>query len=402
MRTSADVLVVGAGIVGAACAYYLSERGQQVVIIERNFPASGTSRACDGLVLLWDKLPGAEFELGLASQNLWRQLNETLDVDFGFETSGTVFLAELPDQLESGRKKARNLWDAGQHAEMLNPMELRKLEPELAPDLAGGVLFPDDIQVDPRRATLGMLAAAQRRGTRLYSGAGVIQIEVPPNGKTGPTRLTTPQGEFEAPAVVCAAGVWSAAIARLAGFHLPIRPRKGHILVSEIAPKKIHHPLLEGDYAASVQSTAEDRQVALVAEMTASGTLLLGSSREFAGYDRRVSTGVLQAIAKRAMRFLPGLGQSTIMRSYAGLRPWSPDHLPLIGPMQHAPGFYIASGHEGAGIGLAPITGQLIAKWICQEAIPLFAIAVLPDRFGTSFSNGGNQQQKFNRSTPGH
>jgi sarcosine oxidase subunit beta len=115
--------------------------------------------------------------------------------------------------------------------------------------------------------------------------------------------------------------------------------------------------------------------------MTASGTLLLGSSRQFVGLDRSVSLAVIQAIAARAIRFLPRLARVNVIRSYAGLRPWTPDHLPLIGPVAHIPGFYLATGHEGAGIGLAPITGRLIADWITGAELPLIAGDLLPDRF---------------------
>mgnify|MGYP002640545716 CR=1 FL=1 len=381
MNTTADAIIIGGGIIGASCAYHLSQRGLSVHIIERDFPASGTSRACDGLILQWDKLPGTELALGLASQQLWQELGSQFGAEIGFEQAGTIFIAEQADQLDAGSLKAYALRDAGQHAEVLTPRELRELEPELAPDLAGGVLFPDDLQVDPRRATLAMLAAAQRRGAQIHSEEPVLDLQRAPDGDQAITGVITPGGSIAAPHVICAAGVWSAEIAQLAGLNIPIQPRKGHILVSDIRPKKIHHPLLEGGYATTVQSAAEDVQVALVAEMTASGSLLLGSSREFAGFDRRVSLAVIQAIAQRAVRFLPGLKHSSVIRSYVGLRPWSPDHLPLIGPTSGALGFYLASGHEGAGIGLAPITGKLIADWITGAALPDYAHTLLPDRF---------------------
>jgi glycine/D-amino acid oxidase-like deaminating enzyme len=141
---------------------------------------------------------------------------------------------------------------------------------------------------------------------------------------------------------------------------------------------------LEGSYAASVASTSNKVEVALVAELTAGGTLLLGSSREFAGYDTTVSAAVVQAIAARAVRLLPSLAQASVIRSYAGLRPWSPDHLPLVGPVAQAPGLYLATGHEGAGIGLAPVTGELIAGCITGTELPAYAHAVRPDRFALS------------------
>jgi len=169
-------------------------------------------------------------------------------------------------------------------------------------------------------------------------------------------------------------------VAQLVGGELPLRPRKGHILVTAKVPGMVHHPLLEGGYVSTVQSATEDLQVALVAEPTASGTLLLGSSRQSVGFDRSVSMTVVGAIAARAVRFLPALAQVPVIRSYAGLRPWSPDHLPLIGPWAQVPGFYVAAGHEGAGIGLAPVTGRLITDWITGAKLPPFAAVVRPDR----------------------
>lgn len=376
---TADVVIIGGGIIGAACAYYLSGTGLDVHLVERDFPGSGTSRACDGLILLWDK-SGFELALGQTSVQLWEQLYESLDEDFGFERSGTILLAETERQLQTGREKARLLEDAGQAAEVLPPKQLLALEPELAPGLAGGVFFPNDLQVEPRRATLALLAAAQQRGAELHPGTEIVDIHRKENRSGSTYRLTTNRGKFSTPTVVCAAGVWSNQIAVMVGLDLPTKSRKGHILVTSKRPGLIRHPLLEGGYVTTVESEADDLQVALVVEMTTCGTLLIGSSREFRGYDRDVSLKVIRAIANRAKRFLPRLAKTPVIRTYAGLRPWSPDGLPLIGPTG-PPGFYLATGHEGAGICLAPITGKLLAEAVIKEAQPPKAEGVSPDRF---------------------
>ncbi|MGB7874173.1 MAG: FAD-binding oxidoreductase [Anaerolineales bacterium] len=377
---TADVVIIGGGIIGASCAYFLSEKNLDVHLLERHFPASGTSRACDGLVLLWDKTPGAELALAKKSLNLWVQLNESLEADFGFERAGTILLAEEDAHLQAGQEKAEMIRRDGQRAEVLDSHTLRGLEPELAPDLAGGILFPDDLQIDPRRATLALLAASQENGLTLHTGTEVLEIKHAQSGDQSIFTIVTPGSEISTPIVICAAGVWSNGIAQMVGLELPIKPRKGHILVTARTPGFIHHPLLEGAYVSTVQSAADDLQVALVAEMTGTGTMLLGSSRQFAGDDRSVSIDVIQAIARRAGRFLPGLENIQVIRSYAGLRPWSPDHLPLIGPVQNIPGFYLATGHEGAGIGLAPVTGKLISDWVSDMAQSELADTFLPDR----------------------
>jgi sarcosine oxidase subunit beta len=215
----------------------------------------------------------------------------------------------------------------------------------------------------------------------LHTGAEVLAIKREPHGDQRICAVVTPNGEISTPTVICAAGVWSRQVARMVGLDLPIRPRKGHILVTARRPGLIGHPLLEGGYVSTVQSSIDDLQVALVAETTATGTILLGSSRQFVGEDRTVSIDVIQAIARRACRFLPRLAGTPVIRSYAGLRPWSPDHLPLIGPVQSVPGLVLATGHEGAGIGLAPATGKLISNWITGASGPEFAAAFHPARF---------------------
>jgi glycine/D-amino acid oxidase-like deaminating enzyme len=381
MQAKADVVVIGGGIIGAACAYYLCQAGLQVHLVERHFPASGTSRACDGLVLAWDKASPAELSLARASAALWSELAQRLELDFEYARTGTLLVAENEAGVANGLARVEAMRAAGIQAEPLDAPGLRALEPNLSLDLPGGAFFPEDAQLDPRRATLALLAAARQRGLILHAHAEVTAIRRSGKGDGRVTGVVTRAGPIATERVVCAAGAWSARLAGLVGLDPPIRPRQGHILVTAKAPGLIRHPLLEGGYAATVQSAAEDLQVALVAEPTASGTLLVGSSRQFVGFDRRVSLPVMRAVAERALRFLPALVRVGVIRSYAGLRPWSPDHLPLVGPVAAVPGFYLAAGHEGAGIGLAPITGRLIADWILGGKLPPFASEVRPDRF---------------------
>lgn len=390
VNARADVVVIGAGIVGAACAHALSRRGLNVHVVERAYPASGTSRACDGLILLWDKRAGTELALGQRSAARWQELAEALEGDFLYARRGTLLLAEGEASMGNARAKAGQLRAVGVRSEVLDPGELLELEPGVAPDLPGGVLFPDDAQVDPRRATLALLADARRRGMTLHSGAEVTAIRRAERPAGPVIGVSAGSLEIDAPAVVCAAGVWSPEIGRLAGLEVPVRPRKGQILVLRAEPGQIRHPALEGGYAEAVEAEGADVQVALVVEPTGEGSLLVGSSREFAGFDRSVSREVMSALAARAIRFFPGLASTTLIRSYAGLRPWSPDHLPLIGPVDTCPGFYLATGHEGAGIGLAPITGDLIAAWVSGDGRDTLAEQVRPNRMRLDRVGGGH------------
>lgn len=393
MTQQADVVVIGGGIVGAACAYYLSQAGLDVHLFERHAPASGTSRACDGLILLWDKSPGAELTLGLSSVQLWSDLSQSLDDDYGYRRCGTIYLAADEHTLIEGQRKAALLEEHGVATQMVDPQGLRSLEPLLAHDLLGGVYFPEDANLDPRKATLALLRAAQRHGAALHTRSPIRAIRRRSRGDPRISRVVSGEDEISTESVVCAAGVWSGQIARMVGVDLPVKPRKGHVLVTAKSPDPVHHALLEGAYSATVQSGGEDLQMALVAEMTAEGNLLLGSSRQFVGFDRSVSLDVMNAIAGRAVRFLPRLSTLPVIRAYAGLRPWSPDHKPLIGPCEAAPGFYLATGHEGAGIGLAPITGQLIAKWLTGAELPPVAGDLRPDRFELNFEHSSKKRR---------
>lgn len=375
-----DVIIIGAGLIGACCADALTSRGLDVTLLERRFPASGSSRACDGLILLWDKKHGPEMELGRRSVKLWEELVPQLDADVEFRKTGTVLVNEDPKGLESSLHLVDSVRAEGIHANALKPSELHELEPGLADDLAGGAYFPDDYQVDPRRATLSVLRKAQEQGLRLWNGEEVLDLKRA-GGSQGGWQVITQRSTYRADRVICAAGVWSAEILKRIGVEIPVRPRKGHVLVIRAGRDALKHPVLEGGYEETVHAGEDELQTALVAEVTAAGTMLIGSSRQFAGFDTRVSWEVLQALAHRATRFIPGLARAPLIRSYAGLRPWSPDHLPLIGPVNEGADLYLATGHEGAGICLAPITGDLIARSIVGSPPPELSSAVAPSRF---------------------
>ncbi len=320
-------------------------------------------------------------ELGKRSVTLWEALVPQLEQDIEFRRSGTVLINEHQSSLESSLQLVEAAAAESLSAEALDAQGLNKLEPGLAHDLAGGAFFPDDYQVDPRRATLAILEKAQNQGLALRTGEQVLDLRPIAGGHRG-WELTTQRANYLANSVVCAAGVWSAALLEKLAIQIPVRPRKGHILVVKSGPGALRHPVLEGGYEATVHAGGDELQIALVAEVTASGTMLVGSSRQFVGFDTSVSWDVLQALARRATRMIPGIAKAPLIRSYAGLRPWSPDHLPLIGPVDGAEGLYLATGHEGAGICLAPITGDLIAKWIVQSEAPELADSIHPGRFG--------------------
>src|SRR5918996_6079153 len=201
---SPDVVIVGAGIVGAACAYFLAGAGVSVHLYERGHVASGSSGACEGNVLAWDKELGRELPLALRSAELWAALADELERDFEYDRKGSVVVAETESELEEARDRALLLSSHGVAGEPLDAAGLREVEPHSAPDLPGGVLYPGDAQLEPRLATVALVAAAQRAGARVVTGTAVEAIERDAGGRA--TAVRTTGGRVATGAVVVAAG----------------------------------------------------------------------------------------------------------------------------------------------------------------------------------------------------
>jgi len=374
-----DVVVIGGGIVGAACSYYLAREGLSVELLEAGFLASRTSGACEGDMLLWDKELTRELPLARRGLALWKGLVQELDLDFEYEPKGSIMVAEDEAGLTAITRKVEDLAKAGVPGTGLDHQALHAEEPALAPDLPGGALFLEDAQVEPRYATAALVEGGRKHGLRVRTDTPVRRVILSAGGRV--EAVETAGEQIPAGAVVVAAGAWTREIAATAGLEVPVHPRKGQIVVVEKAPAFFHRKLMEAAYVATVESSKAALQVAMVAESSRAGTLLLGSSRELVGFDRSVSLRVAAAIAARAIRFFPALDGLRCIRTYAGLRPFSPDHLPLIGPMAGAEGFYVATGHEGSGICLAPATGRLIAQWVTGQSLDFPADWFRPDRF---------------------
>jgi D-hydroxyproline dehydrogenase subunit beta len=379
-----DVVVIGAGAVGAACAYHLAQAGLQVTVVDRGSVAGGTTGAGEGNILVSDKEPGPELELALLSLRVWRELPSALTEPAELDLKGGLVVAATGDELTGLTALAEAHRAAGVEAIPVAPDRLNELEPELAADLAGGMLYPQDMQVQPMLAAAHLIAAAKRHGARVQLGEPVTGLLRAGERVTG---VRTSRGPLAAGAVVNAAGVWSGQIASLAGVDLPVLPRRGFILVTEPLGPLIRHKVYAASYVADVHDSSEDLETSPVIEGTASGTVLIGSSRERVGFDSRLSMTALARMARQAIRLVPVLGRVRALRAYHGFRPYSPDHLPMIGADGRAPGLFHACGHEGAGIGLSAATGLLVAEQVTGRPTSLSLAAFAPDRFAPGRSS---------------
>lgn len=363
-----DVVVIGAGVIGAACAHYAARAGLSVVVVDRGPLAGGTTSAGEGNILLSDKEPGPELELGLLASRLWRELDIgriELEVKGGLMVAPTEAAMSTVDKLAAAQRE----W--GVVATRVT--DLAEYEPRLHPELAGGMFYPQDLQVQPMLATACLL-----KDLPVHYGQPVTAIET---ARDRVVAVRTTAGRIPTGAVVNAAGVWAGEVARLAGITLPILPRRGFVLVTEPLPPVVRHKVYAADYVANVASGEASLQTSAVVESTPAGTILIGASRERVGFDRTFSLPVLRRLAAQAVALFPFLASVRALRAYRGFRPYSPDHLPVIGADPRVGGLFHACGHEGAGIGLAPATGLLLAQELTGVAPELDLSPFRPERF---------------------
>jgi glycine/D-amino acid oxidase-like deaminating enzyme len=375
--SAADVVVIGAGVVGASCAFHAARAGLRVTIVDRGPVAGGTTGAGEGNLLVSDKPPGPELDLARCSARLWREIADEVG-GFEYEPKGGVVVAASESALADLRETSAGQRAAGVDAVPLSGATLHEYEPHLAPGLRGGFYYPEDAQVQPMLAAARLLADAREHGAQMLLGHEVRSLLRDGERVVG---VATAAHRHPAAAVVNAAGTWSRAVAALADVDLPVLPRRGFILVTEPLPRVVRHKVYAADYMSNVASDDRHLQTSPVVEGTAAGPVLIGSSRERVGFDRTFSVPVLRRLAAQAIRLFPVLADVAVIRAYRGFRPYCPDHLPIIGPDPRVPGLLHACGHEGAGVGLAAVTGHLLAQVLIGTPPDIHLGPFRPERF---------------------
>lgn len=373
------VVVLGAGIIGAACARELALAGCEVVVADRGGPAAGTTAHGEGNILVSDKGPGPELELARLSRELWPAILDG-DPNAGgveWDAKGGIVVATTPAGAAALTEFAAAQREAGIAAEELDAAALAAAEPHLTRDFAKAVHYPEDAQVQPAGAAVALLAAAVRAGAVLRTGCEVLGA-VRSGGRV--TGVRTSGGTIGADAVVNAAGPWAGEVAARLGVRLGVRPRRGEVLVTAPMPPTVFHKVYDADYVAAVGSGAGDLQASAVVESTRAGTILLGSSRRRVGFDDRIRPEVLSVIAAKALRLFPSLAGVPVMRAYGGFRPYVDDHLPVIGADPDLEGLWHATGHEGAGIGLSAGTAAVLRDLMLGRAPAIDAAPFRADR----------------------
>jgi glycine/D-amino acid oxidase-like deaminating enzyme len=364
---NADVIVIGAGIIGAACADTLSERGLRVTVIEKDIAGGGATAAGMGHLVVMDD-NAAELALSAYSLALWRELVGDRPQRHEYSRCGTIWVAADEEEMDAARVKAQTLSGHRLDCELLSPAALYAREPQLRPGLAGGLLVKGDGLVYPPKSARILLDRAMRRGAVTHRGA-VRAIENHGVALADGTRL-------EAQHVVLAAGALSTALLP----ELPLQPKKGHIAITDRYPGFVSHQLVELGYIKSAHSASGD-SVAFNLQPRPTGQILIGSSRQFDTTDTAVEPGMLQRMLRHAATFTPALRQLNVLRCWTGFRAATPDGLPLIGPSAARKGLWLATGHEGLGITTSLATARLLAAQILGENAPIPHAPYLPGRF---------------------
>jgi D-hydroxyproline dehydrogenase subunit beta len=347
---SPDVLVIGAGIVGAACARSLASEGLSVEVFDSRFCGGGSTAAAMGHLVVMDDSE-AQFALTARSRRLWTELSADLPPACEDERTGTLWIAADDEEMAHVRRKAAFYRERGIEAEELDGRALAAAEPRLRPGLAGALRVPADRVLYPVNAARFLLEQAQAWGAARREGVEATSI--------GPGRVETRAGSRTAKFVVNAAGV----AAPLLTPGLPIAPRKGHLVITDRYPGFCRHQLVELGYLKSAH-TPSPESVAFNLQPRATGQMLLGSSREFVGLDASINRRIRARMIRRGLEFMPELSNLSAIRTWVGFRPATPDNLPLIGRWEAAPGLFVAAGHEGLGVTTALATGELVADAI--------------------------------------
>ena len=380
MPENADVVVIGAGVVGCSVAYYLAREGVNVTVLEREAIGSGASAHATGsLSLLGAEFsPGASFQMARTSYSEFQQLVPELEsatgMDLLYQRRASLRLA-LDDE-EADLIKSLMVWQQP-HVKMrwIDAQEVRYIEPRLSPSIIGAVYEDESAQLDSYRLNLAL-----GRGAEL-KGANILYREVTGLVTSGATvtAVKTASGDIHCGTVVVASGAWSRAFTSWLGFPVPVRPMKGERLLLNYPGEPL--PVL-------ISSPKRGHMISRLDSLTSVGST---GGRDYdqkelfwgEEFDRQPTETARLELLQRAIDVFPDLERAELVQQLAGSRPLSPDSKPIIGPVPGWEGVLLATGHTTKGVHLAPITGRIITDYICRGSTQAVSDMgqFLPDRF---------------------
>ncbi len=376
-RPPRTAIVVGGGIVGAACAASLAEAGVAVQVIEAGRIASGATAAGMGHILVLDDSE-AQLALTRLGRSLWDDLRDVFPDAVERDPCGTMWVAADEEELEAARQRHAFYAARGIPSEVVDAAGLYRHEPNLRPGFVGGLRIVEDSVVYPPTATAHLLDTARRHGAKVFEQTPVTRCE------DGVVQLAD-GARREADVVIVAAGIATPSLVDLPG--LVIQPKKGHLAITSRCPGFIRHQLVELGYLKSAHG-GERTSVAFNVQPRATGQILIGSSRQLDTDDPVVEPEILARMLTRAIEFLPGLADLPILRTWAGFRPATPDNLPVVGPVPGSPGLWVASGHEGVGITTSLSSARILADRLLGRTPPIDPAPFDTQRLARGASHG--------------
>jgi sarcosine oxidase subunit beta len=393
-RLTCDVAILGAGVNGMSIAYELGKRKKKVIVVDKVVMGAGASGSCDDMILLQSKKPGILLEMAFRSLELFEGLKDELPCDIEFESRGGTILIEDNDQLSAMESFVASQNRYGLEVEIIDAKKLKELQPLVSPHVIASTYSSRDSQVNPMALMRGFFFAAKSMGMEYLSRAKPKAIE----RMSDHWRIVLESGDLiDAGCIVNAAGAWANDVSSLIGFEVPIKPRKGQVLVTEAIPPIGTTNVWSAQYIVSkLKAVAPSKDVLRSQPMSESekyglgfaftgthnGNYLIGSTREDVGYDKTTNPEAIRLLSCQVEHFFPIMKKIHCIRTFAGLRPSTPDGMPCIGEVPGAENFFIAAGHEGDGIALSPITGVLLADMIEGKKTEFSLDAFRPDRFG--------------------
>lgn len=415
MNSKTEILIIGGGVIGVCSAYFLAKQGARVTLIEKDEIASGCSYGNGGLIVpshavplaspgalgdglrwlfdsespfyikprmdaelirwlarfVWASREGQMLkslpvlrDLLFASRALYEELSKTAGFDFGFEGKGSLLVCLTKQALEKERSETRLFEEFKIPVSMVNRDEALELEPALLPSIAGGVYYPRDGRIDPRRFIVGLAEKAQELGAQLHTKTEALEFESQ-GGRV--TKVHTTRGEFAAEQIVLASGSWSPQVARALRLRIPIQPAKGYSVTLENPPVTPRLPLLFSEARVVINPLGHALRIA--------GTL------ELAGMDFSLNPRRVAAMRNASADYLPGLAEARVIEIWRGLRPCTPDGLPIVSRVKKLENVIVAAGHAMLGMSLGPITGTLVSQLAQREASQLDLTPLSAERF---------------------
>ena len=366
--TATDVLIIGGGIMGTASAWELARHGARVTVLERSVPGAEASSAAAGILGAQAEAhhPGAMAELCLASRARYakfaRALSDETNIDVGYRASGVMRVAF--ERAKASALGKENSWQKTRklQVETLTAKSIAALEPELSPKLVGGVRFADDARVDPKALLRALHIAALARGVKFQSGAFVRRVVVEGERAVG---VALDDGKvLRASSIVVAAGSWTSLID---GLGLPsgrVVPARGQIVELELSAPVLSHVVFgPGAYLVPRDD----------------GRVLVGSTLEFVGYEKRVTAAAVRDLLTHAIALVPALANAEIRDTWSNFRPYTEDELPLLGRTRIA-SLFLSTGHYRNGILLAPISAEIVRAAVLGQREPVSLAAFRPER----------------------